>query len=200
MSPNYSASSNTSPHPRPVGRRGQGRLPRFHPRTDEERVQNCGDVVARHQGETFYVTEKVDGASGTFYKKDGQFGVCSRNLELRDSADNTLWTLARQYNLADALPDGHAVQGEVVGPGVQGNPLRLPRHELLVFSVYDIRAGRYLNWPEMVEFCQRLGLKRVPLVSDQFKLDRDVAGLLAMAEGRARSIRPCRVKGWYFGR
>ncbi len=170
------------PIPAQLAGQVKGGFPGFIPKTDEERVQNCGDVIARRQGERFYITEKVDGSSATFFKHDGQFGVCSRNLELLDTPENTLWNMARQYRLGEILPDEHAVQGEIVGPGVQGNPLRLPRHELYVFNVYDIKTGRYLDWQALVDFCDRLGLKRVPVVDGDFALDRDVAGLLALAD------------------
>ena len=33
----------------------------------------------------YYVTEKLDGSSATYYYRDGVFGVCSRNLELLES-------------------------------------------------------------------------------------------------------------------
>ena len=37
-------------------------------------------VLERHRGKTFYVTEKLDGTSFTAFLRDGEFGICSRNL------------------------------------------------------------------------------------------------------------------------
>ena len=56
----------------------KGNFPDFIPKTDEERIQNMKDVLG-----AFYVTEKLDGTSVTYYKYPETFGVCSRNLELK---------------------------------------------------------------------------------------------------------------------
>ena len=50
--------------PVPVQLRGRMRCPIFRlavPKTDEMRVQNIPDVLERHKGEVFNVTEKIDG-------------------------------------------------------------------------------------------------------------------------------------------
>ena len=44
--------------------------------------------AARHRGKTFYVTEKLDGTSFTAFLRQGQFGICSRNLWM-DETDET---------------------------------------------------------------------------------------------------------------
>ena len=55
----------------------KGSFPSFIPKTDEERIQNCLDILDIYKGYDFYITSKLDGTSSTFYKKDGEFGVCS---------------------------------------------------------------------------------------------------------------------------
>jgi hypothetical protein len=60
-------------------------------------------VLDKYKGEKCYVTEKLDGSSATFYVKDGEFGVCSRNLELIEDADNSFWKVARQMNIENKL-------------------------------------------------------------------------------------------------
>lgn len=39
----------------------KGFFPGFIPKTDEERIQNCSDLLEKHKGEIFYITEKLDG-------------------------------------------------------------------------------------------------------------------------------------------
>lgn len=39
----------------------RGSLPSDIPKTDEQRIQSCPQVLQRHEGEEFYVTEKLDG-------------------------------------------------------------------------------------------------------------------------------------------
>src|SRR5262249_14183133 len=73
--------------PLPVGMGGKvkGVFPGFLPKTDETRVQVLEAVLQRHRGKTFYVTEKVDGTSFTAFVRQGEFGICSRNLWMDDT-------------------------------------------------------------------------------------------------------------------
>jgi RNA ligase (TIGR02306 family) len=68
--------------PLPVGMGGKvkGQFPGFLSKTDETRVQVLEPVLHRHRGKTFYVTEKLDGTSFTAFLRQGEFGICSRNL------------------------------------------------------------------------------------------------------------------------
>jgi RNA ligase (TIGR02306 family) len=174
------------PIPAELAGKAKGFFPPFLRKTDEERVQNLGEILKQFTGQKFYVTEKLDGSSMTVYKKDGVLGVCSRNLELLPSEDNTLWKLARQYDLENVLPDNFAVQGECFGSGVQGNPLKLTVQDFYVYNVWDITNQTYLGWDEMKEFCETRGLEMVPLIDSNFVLDEfytKVPNLLDMADG-----------------
>lgn len=161
----------------------KGQFPGFLRKTDEERVQNLGATLQLVQGTEMYITEKLDGSSGTFYKKDGVLGVCSRNLELLETEGNTLWELANTYKLAEVLPEGVAIQGEIVGEGIQNNPLKLHGHELYVFNVYDFVAKRFFDYAELVDFCTKHQLKIVPLVDTQYTLHANAEVLLDLANG-----------------
>jgi hypothetical protein len=85
-------------------------------------------VLSRHAGESFLATEKLDGTSMAVYWRHGRFGVCSRNYEMRETAESTHWQAARQLGLeervavlANLLGGEVAVQGELCGPRIQGN-------------------------------------------------------------------------------
>ncbi len=86
------------PIPAELAGKVKGGFPHFIPKTDEERVQNLSkeyDEWKLQSKHKFYVTEKLDGSSATYYIKDGVFGVCSRNLELLETEGNTFWKVAR---------------------------------------------------------------------------------------------------------
>src|SRR5262249_8639549 len=68
-----------------------------------------------------------------------------------------------RYGLAERLPPGFAVQGEICGPGIQKNRLGLKEIDLFAFNVYDARAGRYLAYAELIAFCREHGLQTVPI-------------------------------------
>lgn len=163
----------------------KGPFPSFLRKTDEERIQNMGEVVEKHRslGTEFYIAEKLDGSSATFYKKDGVFGVCSRNLDLLETEGNTFWEMARKYRLEERLPDNLAIQGEVVGDGIQGNPLKIQGHEMYVFNVYDIETGEYYDFHNFQKVCEAAELKSVPIVGENIRLNQSVEDMLKFADG-----------------
>jgi len=181
--------------PIPLGSDAKGPFPHFIPKTDEIRVQTiASDIFNEIEGKQLYVSVKMDGTSGTFYSTavdsstpdESGFGVCSRNLEIKDG-DNPYWRVARKYNLEKVLPLGFAIQGEVCGPGIQKNPMKLTEYDLFVFNVYDYVNRKYLGYDEFVAFVNKLGLKRVPCITDQFVFDRNrhsLNYLLEMAKGK----------------
>jgi len=163
----------------------KGSFPEFIRKTDEERIQNCVDILERNKDKAFYVTEKIDGSSVTYYKKDGEFGVCSRNWELKETKENTIWDFAKKSRLIEKLPDNYAIQGEIIGPGVQGNPLKRSEIELYVFNVFDIKEQKFLDYAKFVKFCFDIEMKIVPLVADNYLLDDSIDILLEFANGKS---------------
>jgi RNA ligase (TIGR02306 family) len=143
-----------------------GGFPGQVPKTDEIRLQSALGILDEIRGRDFYVTTKCDGTSATYYRPiDGgadELVACSRNWSLV-RAQNPVWRAAQRHDLASALPPGFAVQGELCGPGIQKNRLGLAEVELLVFSAYDTRAGRFLDYADFVAFCDERGLRRVPV-------------------------------------
>ena len=70
------------------GMRAKGNFPMFIRKTDEVRIQSAPELLDQLRGKPYYITQKLDGTSGTFFKHNGQFGTCSRNLELKDPTKN----------------------------------------------------------------------------------------------------------------
>ena len=167
------------PMPAELSGKSKGFFPGFIPKTDEERIQNMADIL-----NNFYVTEKLDGTSVTYFKKDGIFGVCSRNLELVEG-ETTQWKLARTMDLANKLPDNFALQGELVGESIQGNPLNIKGQEVYFFNAYNITSAQYLNYIDLAGLLQSLGLKMAPVLDDNFSLPNNIDYLLKYAEGKS---------------
>lgn len=173
----------------------KGFFPSFIPKTDQERAQNLVHEIynAFNEGGLFEVTMKLDGSSCTVYFKDGEVGVCSRNLELKmndDNKDNTFIKTARETKLLDALTQlglNIAVQGELMGPGVQGNRENLPGHTLFVFDIFNIDTGRKLNPKEREGVYNKLVTlgyngHHVPVIGHLPLPTASVAELLNLAE------------------
>ena len=91
------------PIPAELAGKVKGLFPSFLRKTDEERVQNLTSEYEELKKQKFYVAEKLEGSSATFYYKDGEFGVCCRNLELLESEGNTFWKVARELDLENKM-------------------------------------------------------------------------------------------------
>jgi RNA ligase (TIGR02306 family) len=178
--------------PIPIGMGGKvkGGFPGFLPKTDETRVQVLEPVLQRHRGKTFYVTEKLDGTSFTAFLRQGDFGICSRNLWM-DEADesNILVRVSRGLKLEEKLRQaserlGHdlAIQAEVIGPGIQKNKYGLKAVTLRVFNVLNVDAYRLLDHGAMLETLGELGLESVPQLGT-IVLNHTVDELIAFSEG-----------------
>ncbi len=168
----------------------KGPFPSFVRKTDQERIQNLVGELEEWAGAglEWEVTEKLDGSSLTAYLFQGEFGVCSRNLDLLEIAGSSYWKLARDHKLEELLrASGRnlAVQGELIGPGVQGNPYGVDAPQLHVFDVYDIDQGRYLTSPERMALLDGAGLLHCPVLGTQNLAGASVASLLASAEAKS---------------
>lgn len=166
----------------------KGNFPSMVPKTDQERIQNLGVELREwvDLGLRWDVTEKLDGTSMTAYLLDGEFGVCSRNLDLKESEDNTFWRVARTLKLEEqlrAIGRDLALQGEVIGEGIQKNLYNVKGHDFYLFDIYDVRAGRHLKAVER----QALGIatKQVPSLGTQIIASASITDLLAAAEGKS---------------
>jgi RNA ligase (TIGR02306 family) len=148
-------------------------------------VQVLQKLLDKYKGEKCYVTEKLDGSSATFYLKDGEFGVCSRNLELLEDSENSFWKVARQMDIEAKLRKlgmNVAIQGELIGEGVQGNKLKLRGQTVMFFTAFDIDRFEFLNFYDFyVELMPELDLPTVPIVALDYELENDIDAIIAMA-------------------
>ena len=170
----------------------KGNFPTFIPKTDQERIQNLKLRYDdwKEQGVEWEVTEKLDGSSMTVYQRHGGFGVCSRNLDLKETEGNTFWQVARELNLAykmcwhDQFWD-FAIQGELCGPGIQGNQYGLSKAQFFVYDIFDIQAQEYLLPRERNILCKELRLSHVPVIFEAQECLFDISVILWTAEGES---------------
>jgi RNA ligase (TIGR02306 family) len=170
----------------------KGQFPSFLSKTDEERVQNLKDdyIDWRKNHFDFYITEKLDGSSATFYINNGEFGVCSRNLDLLESEDNTYWKVAREMDIGTKLRSLNvnvAIQGELIGEGIQGNPYKIKGQTVKFFSGFDIDKRSKMNYSELALMIARMNFDMVPVlsfISGSF-LPETIEDLLKYAEGKS---------------
>jgi RNA ligase (TIGR02306 family) len=172
----------------------KGNFPSEFPKTDQERLQNLSRRLAQwiETGEEFEVTEKAEGSSQTCYlMRDGTFGVCSRKLDLKRDENNTYWKTAIKYNIEQKMKDffgefpeySVALQGELIGPKIEGNIYKLQDHEFRVFDiVYE--GGRYMDSINRAMAVGEMGLQHTPWVATNFKL-LPMQEMLDFADGKS---------------
>ena len=164
----------------------KGYFPSFIPKTDEERVQNLVSDLSKWEEHIWEVTEKLDGSSMTVYWNNEEFGVCSRNLDLKRDENNTFWKTAISLGIEEQLDEygrNLAIQGELIGEGIQGNKYNIKGHRFYVFNIFDIDSGKYLNKTTRNTICKALGLNQVPELNCEYS--SDVKTLLSLAEGKS---------------
>ena len=159
----------------------KGNFPSFIPKTDETRIQVLQDLLDVCKDEVCFVTEKLDGSSVTYFLKDKEFGVCSRNLELLEDEDNSLWKVARALDIENKLKSlngNFALQGELIGEGVQGNKYRLKGQTAYFFNLFNIDTYEYETNEKLQATLQQLALKMVPVIANDFVLTNDIETLV----------------------
>jgi len=172
------------PVPAALAGQAKGNFPAFIPKTDQERIQNCYELFREKYAEdVFEATLKLDGSSCTIYVHWDDSGICSRNMELKTGEENAGNTFVQIYHKhidkIKSLGRNLAFQGELMGPGIQGNREKLPHHEWFVFDIYDIDAQEYLPSRERWELTKRAGLSHVPLLLEHpFPLQKTLKELL----------------------
>lgn len=167
--------------------------PDYVPKTDEPRIQNITSALADLKGRPFVITQKFDGTSTTFILINGKFKVCSRNFEMTGTSENpeiaqrdsVYWTMAKKYNIEAGmrkLGKNIAIQGETIGPKINGNRHGVRDVTFHAFNIYDIDASRYMNWDEFITIANELNIPTVTLVSCGVFETVTCASLLELAD------------------
>lgn len=148
-----------------------GQFPSIISKTDEDNYRSNPDAIKELQEDRFknqelYMTVKHDGTSATYILDPNEdvFRVCSRNLELKDNESNTHWKIARKYHIEEVLRNckSHlAIQGEICGEGIQGNPMKLVGQHFFVFLMKNLDTNQWLSWDDVIKFCD---LNNIPHV------------------------------------
>lgn len=167
----------------------KGNFPSVIPKTDQQRIQNLSTELEfwKEKEFTWEISEKIDGSSMTVYLLDSEFGVCSRNFDLKRDENNSLWKVAIRDGFEQVLRDyGHdiAIQGEIIGSNINGNIYKMNNHEYYIFDIYDIKVGRYFTPTERKEFVTKYNLKHVPVFKSNATLGT-MTELLQGAEGKS---------------
>lgn len=157
----------------------------FDKYTDIENVKNYNRVF--QNGDMVIMTEKIHGTnfrvgklerySRTWWGKTKaflfgkyEFVYGSHRVQISGNirykgfyGEDVYGKIAKKYNLAEIIPEGYILYGEIYGPGIQKN-FEYGLKEIDV-KFFDVKyEGRYLNYLEFVQFCRDRNLPIVPLL------------------------------------
>ena len=169
------------------------RFPSYIQKTDQERIQNLSGKLDQLSELTYEVTIKLDGSSMTDFRRGKEFGVCSRNIDVTGQ-ENNYTNIDETYNISKTLQQystNVAIQGEMIGEGIQGNNEGIKGIDFYVFDIYNIDEHRYLTRCERIQTLAELkslgcDLKHVPILHTGFSIKgMTMEDILKMAEGES---------------
>lgn len=183
--------------------RAMSTFPSFIPRTDEPRIQNCYSSLIREPEVEYEVTVKLDGSSMTFWVYNEKFGFASRNQTLNKSNGGNWGRLVEKHQLDSKFLDyikekgiNIAFQGELLGPGIQGNYENQSEFDFYLFEIYDIDNKVYYTPEQRLAFLEEYNLstgskiQHVPkLCTSYLSQYSDLDTLLQSAEGPGMNVK-----------
>lgn len=113
-----------------------GDYPNYILKTDSLRVQNLTDEflsIIDKENPIKIPTEKIDGTSRTYWKdKQGKLHICGKNWEINATPADTI--VIKKYHIDEELKPLQYIQGELFGPKIQSNRLKLDEPDYRIFN------------------------------------------------------------------
>lgn len=111
----------------------------------------------------YEVSLKMDGSSMTAYvhivEDDDSYeerqGVCSRNLDLKLEDESSSFVKMAKGDLLELIAEQGgkvALQGELMGPGIQGNRESFQFNRFFVYNIFDITAQEFMTPERRLEW------------------------------------------------
>jgi len=136
---------------------------------DKDESLNVGEYLVRNEnGNT---VTRLDAEQNQLFKVKG-----TKRIEV----NSIYWDMARKYQIQKRLEryckenlKELAIQGEIVGTGIQKNTLGLSEIKLLIFDIFNIQTQRYVNSRERQDIINTMNeyddikgepLEQVPII------------------------------------
>ena len=180
-----------APKPRKKG------FPAWIVKSDEVRIQNKTAMfeIEQAQETKFTVTEKIDGQSATYFlnrvglMRKFEFGVCSRNIRLGKPDGSSYWSVAAKYDIENVLrsligkADRIVLQGEIIGPGIQGNKYRVGDYDFYAFNL--IYPDKKIDTVKMKRVLLAHNIKTVPILQTDMPLLETISDMVDFSKGKS---------------
>lgn len=142
--------------------------------TDEFNLLSYPEALNELKGKRIYITQKSDGSSATFVHNNNEFKACSRRLELKENSGFP-WEIANKFNLKEKLLalNNIAIQGECVGPKLNGNKLELKDISFHLFRAKNLDSSKTFNLYALQNLADTLNLPMVKVI-DEFDFNPEI--------------------------
>jgi RNA ligase (TIGR02306 family) len=135
--------------------------------SDEDNLLSHATALSElSDGQEIYISQKVDGSSGTFIYNNGEFQACSRRLALKEGSGFP-WRAVEKYDIKNKLiayNKNLAIQVEVIGPKLNGNSMELKELEIKVFRIKNLDTRQCLGLQELTETCKHFEIPMVDII------------------------------------
>lgn len=162
-------------------------------KSDEIRLQSNLNYLDLFAGKEFYSSLKYDGSSSTYLidPTTNKFKICSRNFCVDENEKSIYSEIAKKYDIKNKLMKAggiYAIQGEIYGPKVNGNGLKVPELSIAVFTIKNIKDNYYLGLEEMKKVCKELDLPMVEVIEEGIFNYKTVEEMIAKSKGNYPGI------------
>ena len=130
--------------------------------TDIEHLRRYADVLSI--GEEVIITEKIDGCTSRYCWQDNKFYMGSSRRWLEDEPRTHWHHMCDKYNIKDMLMpyQNYMIAGETAG---NINRIKYNQQNFFrVFDIYNIGESKYLDYDELVKFCNIMDLSMAPVI------------------------------------
>ena len=185
--------------------------------SDEERLENLNAKYETMRLFQYFKTEKLEGTSCTVYLKNGKFGVCGRTVDFQVPEEddpfeglNSYWKTAIRLGIEEKMRnlfdnrdeavegvtkklDNFAIQGELIGEGIQGNIYKLKGQIIRFYNAFYIDKQEYMCYDSFVHLIREMGLETVPILDDNYTLPENAIDLLLEADVTYSVLNPAQL-------
>jgi hypothetical protein len=78
-----------------------------------------------------------------------------------------------------------AVQGEIIGEGIQKNRYKMHGQTVMFFNFFYIDTFQYAGYDDFKQKMKELNLTSVPVINENYNLENDMESLVKMSIGKS---------------
>ena len=167
--------------------------------SDETRIQNMPWILEKDADVEYEITEKCEGSSASYLLENKwfrkSFHVCSHHTRIPKENDSNWWQIERKFQIRKTLEKlmrndirSWSIQGEIIGPKIQGNIYGLSELDFRVFRMKVVykNGETYFYKPSHGEATlSPYGLKWVPIIGKCHLRDFTLESILKFADGKS---------------